>query len=76
MVKKTIKTFKSPLEALGLPKLPNLPHPDEIREQLEKVKEVVDAAKEVPATLVDRFKEADGTFRDAQRSFGNTRIRK
>jgi hypothetical protein len=74
MVKKTVTRFKNPLEALGLPSLPKLPDPEEIREHLSHVSEIVDAAKEVPSGLIDRFKEADGTFRDAQRTFGHARI--
>jgi hypothetical protein len=76
MVKRTVQRFKSPLEALGLPKLPDLPNPEEIKEKLGKLDEVVEAAKEIPSTLVSRFSEANGVFKEAQVSFGKTRIPK
>jgi len=56
--------------------IPSLPDLGEIKEQAEKIIDNLSEIKDLPKTLMDRAVEAEEDFREADRAFRGTRLRK
>ena len=59
----------------GLPNIPLPPSPSKLKEVLQGVVEEISEVKEAPRVLLERVKEAEEDFRQADKAFRKVRPR-